>query len=178
MDMKLLVALLPIVFMLHDFEEIIMFKPWLEKNRAEVRRRFPRIDKVLRQHHDRLSTSAYAVIVMHEFCIIALITYVSLYADAYHWWFGAFAAFSLHLLVHIVQWLVYGKYVPVIVTSFLALPYCLYTFTVFLNVTVMTPGQMLLWAAIGVVLTIVSFVPAFYLGGVFENWKNRSYLRA
>jgi hypothetical protein len=39
MDIKLLIALLPFVFMLHDFEEIIMFKPWLEKNRSEVGRR-------------------------------------------------------------------------------------------------------------------------------------------
>ncbi|MCA9909036.1 MAG: HXXEE domain-containing protein [Anaerolineae bacterium] len=178
MDMKLLVALLPIVFMLHDFEEIIMFKPWLEKNRAEVARRFPRLDNVLRSHHDQLSTSAYAVAVLHEFCVIALITFASLYADTYHWWFGALAAFSLHLIVHIAQWLIYGKYVPVVITSILALPYCLYTYTEFLRVTVMTPGQMLLWAVIGVVLTLASFVPAFSLAARFEHWKNRSYLRS
>ncbi|MCA9906905.1 MAG: HXXEE domain-containing protein, partial [Anaerolineae bacterium] len=89
----------------------------------------------------------------------------------------ALAAFSLHLIVHIAQWLIYGKYVPVIITSILALPYCLYTYTEFLRVTVMTPGQMLLWAVIGVVLTLASFVPAFFLAARFEHWKNRSYLR-
>ena len=94
MDIKLLIALLPFVFMLHDFEEIIMFKPWLQKNRDEVKRRFPRIDKILQHNHDQLSTSAYAVAVLHEFLIIALITYGSLFFDLYHWWFAAFAAFS------------------------------------------------------------------------------------
>ena len=173
---KLLIALLPFVFMIHDFEEIIMFAPWLAKNRDEVGRRFPRIDKILRNHHDQLSSSAYAVAVMHEFIIISIITYASLYADTYHWWFGAFAAFSLHLLVHIGQWLIYGKYVPVVVTSFLALPYCLYTFISFLNFTDMTGGQMLLWAVIGLAITVVSFVPAFYLAARFENWKQHKYL--
>ena len=177
MDIKLLIALLPIVFMLHDFEEIIMFGPWLEKNRAEVKRRFPRLDRVLQQNHDHLSTSAFAVAVFHEFFIIAGITYLSLYADAYQWWFGAFAAFSVHLIIHLAQWLIYGKYVPVVVTSVLALPYCLYTFGEFLTVTDMTTGQLVFWAALGVALTIASFAPAFFLAALFENWKNRHYLR-
>ena len=103
MDIKLLAALLPVVFMLHDFEEIIIFKPWLEKNRDELKRRFPRIDKTLSKNHDHLSTSAYAVAVLHEFFIITVITYFSLYFGSYHWWFGAFAAFSLHLVVHLLE---------------------------------------------------------------------------
>ncbi len=173
--MKLFIALLPAVFMIHDFEEIIMFGPWLNKNREEVGRRFPRVGSILRRNHDQLSSSALAVAVMHEFCIITLITYASLYSDTYYWWFGAFAAFSVHLLVHIGQWLVYGKYVPVVVTSFLALPYCLYTFIMFLNFTDMTGGQMLIWTAIGLAITLVSFVPAFYLASRFENWKKRNY---
>ena len=175
MDIKLLVALLPAVFMLHDFEELIMFAPWLKKNRDEVRRRFPPIDKILLKNHDRLSTSAYAVAVLHEFVVIGGITYLSLYFDAYHWWFGAFAAFTLHLFVHIGQWLIYGKYVPVVVTSILALPYCLYTFAQFRKVTSMSAGQLGVWAVIGILLTLVSFIPAFFLASRFEDWKNRRY---
>lgn len=177
MDIKLLIALLPFVFMLHDFEEIIMFKPWLQKNRDEVKRRFPRIDKTLQHNHDQLSTSAYAVAVLHEFLIIALITYGSLFLDSYHWWFAGFAAFSLHLIFHFAQWLIFGKYVPVILTSILALPYCIYTFLQFLTFTDLTTGQLLLWTGIGIILTIASFIPAFFLASQFENWKNQKYLR-
>ena len=177
MEIKLLIALLPIVFMLHDFEEIIMFKPWLKKNREEIKRRFPRIDKTLSKNHDRLSTSALAVAVLNEFFIITIITYLSLYFDTYHWWFGAFMAFSLHLIVHIVQWVIYGKYVPVVVTSILALPYCVYTFVEFLKVTDLTTGQLSLWTGIGIVLTVASFVPAFFFASRFENWKNQKYLQ-
>jgi hypothetical protein len=177
MDIKLLAALLPVVFMLHDFEEIIIFKPWLEKNRDELKRRFPRIDKTLSKNHDHLSTSAYAVAVLHEFFIITVITYFSLYFGSYHWWFGAFAAFSLHLVVHLAQWLIYGRYVPVVLTSILALPYCIYTLAEFLKVTDMTLGQLSLWAILGMALTLASFIPAFFLASRFENWKNQSYLR-
>jgi hypothetical protein len=40
----------------------------------------------------------------------------------------------------------------------------------------MTTGQLSLWSGIGIILTLASFVPAFFLAGQFENWKNRKYL--
>lgn len=175
MDIKNLIALLPIVFILHDFEEIIMFKPWLEKNRAEIKARFPRLDQVLHRSHDHLSTSAFAVAVLHEFAIIAVVTTLSMHFEAHQWWFGAFAAFSLHLFVHIGQWLIFGRYVPFIITSILALPYCFYTFTQFARFTDMTSGQLTLWAGIGVLLTIISFPSAFFLASKFEHWLKNSY---
>ncbi len=177
MDVKWLIALLPAVFMLHDFEELVMFEPWLRKNRDDVRHRFPRIDRVLARYHDRLTTPAFAVAVLHEFLIIAVITYASLYFDSYEWWFAAFAAFSLHLFVHIAQWLLFGRYVPCVVTAVLALPYCAYTLTRFLALTPLAPGQLVFWAGLGVVVTVLSFPPAFALAGRFEHWKNSTYLR-
>lgn len=176
MDIRWLIALLPVVFMIHDFEELVMFEPWLRKNRDEVQRRFPPIDALLSRWHDGLSTPAYAVAVMHEFAIVAVITYASLYADSYGWWFGAFAAFSLHLLVHIAQWLIYGKYVPFVLTSILALPYCGYTLVFFVSVTSLSPAELTGWAALGVILTLASFPSAFALAARFERWKNARYL--
>jgi hypothetical protein len=178
MDIKLLIAMLPFIFMLHDFEEIIMFKPWLEKNRSEVGSRFPRIDSILKKNHDQLSTSAFSVAVLHEFLLISIITYLSLYFGAYQWWFGAFAVFSLHLLFHIGQGVVYGKYVPCITTSILALPYCIYTFIAFLKETDMTAVQLTLWAILGLIIAAASFVPAFYLAARFESWKDRKYMQS
>jgi hypothetical protein len=177
METRLLIALLPVVFMFHDFEEIIMFKPWLEKNRAEIKQRFPQIDSMFKKHVDGLSTSAYAVAVLHEFFVLALVTYLSLYFTSYHWWFAAFIAFSIHLFVHIAQWLIFGKYVPFILTSILALPYCAYVLIEFLKMTDMTLGQLLFWAGLGIILTIASLVPAFFLASRFEHWKNRVFLQ-
>lgn len=178
MDIKILIYLLPIVFILHDFEEIIMFRPWLDKHRTEIKSRFPRLDKILLRNHDHLSTSAFAVAVLHEFVIIAIITILAVHFDSYQWWFGAFAAFFLHLFVHILQWLVFGKYVPFIITSILALPYCSYTIIQFLKFTNLTGGQLTLWAGIGVLLTLASFYPAFFLASKFEHWINTNYLFA
>jgi hypothetical protein len=34
---------LPIVFMFHDFEKIIMFKPWINENRVSLTKHFPKL---------------------------------------------------------------------------------------------------------------------------------------
>ncbi|MBL8094373.1 MAG: HXXEE domain-containing protein [Anaerolineales bacterium] len=174
MDLTLLMASLPVVFMLHDFEEIIMFEPWLRKYRDEVRRRFPPLDRILRAHHDRLSTPAFAVAVLHEFVLVAGITFAALALGWQGLWFGAFAAFGLHLLVHIGQWLIFRKYVPCVATSLLALPYCGYVLVRFLGVTAMSAGELLIWTLVGLALTAVSFPSAFALAARFERWINRS----
>jgi len=40
-----IIWLLPIVFMIHDFEEIIFFKSWMNKNKDYLIEKFPKISK-------------------------------------------------------------------------------------------------------------------------------------
>ncbi len=175
-QIHLLIALLPMVFMIHDFEEIIMFKPWLQKNREELKKRFPAFEQFLTtKQYFNLSTSGFTVAILHEFVLIALVTVLSLWYNNYYWWFGAFSVYTLHLFVHIIQWIIYKKYVPFIITTFLTLPYCIYTFFVFIDTIAMSPTQMLLWTLLGIVITILSFPSAFYLAFAFERWKKKLY---
>ncbi len=172
--MKLLIAILPIVFMIHDFEEIIMFKPWLTKNREELKRRFPKMERFMAKNSlFDLSTSAFAVAVMQEFLLISAATFVSLYFDDYSVWFAAFMAYFVHLFMHIGQWVLFRKYVPVIITSILTMPYCIYTFLRFLRFTEMTDIQLLLWSFAGVVAAVLSFFPAFFLATKISSAGNK-----
>lgn len=45
--LETIVLLLPIVFMIHEYEEIIMFQNWLGNNRNELKRRFPKFEQFL-----------------------------------------------------------------------------------------------------------------------------------
>ncbi len=173
-ELKILMALLPIIFMIHDFEEIIMFKPWLKSNRGELKSRFSEFEKFLTEMDIfGLSTSAFAVAVLHEFILLALVTVLSLWYSVYNLWFAAFSAYTVHLFVHIIQWMIYRKYVPFIITTILTLPYCIYTFGVFIHHIKISPTQMLLWTLIGIIAAILSFPSAFYFALKFENWKNK-----
>ncbi len=175
MHQPLIWSVLPVVFMLHDFEELILFRPWLAKHRAEIRERFPAVDRLLARTHDGLSQSALTVAVLHEFALIAAVTYLALAFDLPGLWFGACFAFAAHLLVHIGQWLIFGRYVPVIVTSWLTLPYCTYALFTFLTTTTLAPIDLALWALLGLALTALSLPSAFVLAARFERWLIERY---
>ena len=149
--LETIVLLLPIVFMIHEYEEIIMFQNWLGNNRNELKRRFPKFEQFLahRGHFD-YSTATFAVGTAHEFILISAISFCSIWLDAYQWWFAAFA-----------QWAIYRKYIPVIITTILTLPYCVYAFVEFAKGSILSPSQMFLWSVVGIILTMLSLLSAF-----------------
>lgn len=173
MNLKLLITLLPLVFMFHDFEEIIFFKPWLRRNKEHFRLRFPRIAKRVLPHLDKLSISAFALAVAEEFILISAVTYAAVLSGKYTLWFAVFAGFSLHIVVHIVQWMVYRRYLPTIVTSVLVLPYCLYTFNEFARAGLMDASEMILWALIGLIIVVVNLLLVHRLAERFDRWSNK-----
>ncbi|MDO4782418.1 MAG: HXXEE domain-containing protein [Capnocytophaga felis] len=174
-ELQLLMVLLPVVFMVHDFEEVIMFEVWLSKNREELRQRFPKLENFLaRNGFFAYSTADFAVAVAHEFLLLSVVCYLSVWFGSYGWWFGAFMAFFVHLFMHIGQWLAYGKYVLVIITSLLSLPYCFYTFWVFFEAEVLTIGQMLWWTLIGTLLMLASFPLAFFWASKFHKFRKET----
>lgn len=173
--LELLMILLPIVFMLHEYEEIIMFKHWLNNNRNELKRRFPKFELFLtRRKCFDYSTATFAIGTAHEFVLISSISLYSIWMDDYLWWFAAFSGYFIHLIVHLLQWVKYQKYVPVIITTILTLPYCSYTLVEFTRSSILSPLQMLLWAIIGIILTILSLLSAFLLMGRFQRWLERN----
>ena len=174
MKLELIMLLLPVVFMLHEYEEIIMFRHWLDRNRDELKRRFPRFEQFLahRGHFD-YSTATFAIGTAHEFILVSLISFCAVWLDAYQWWFAAFAGYSIHLIVHLAQWAIYRKYIPVIITTILTLPYCVYAFGEFAKASILSPLQMLSWTVIGIGFTTLSLLSAFFLMSKFQQCQNK-----
>ena len=103
MKLELIMLLLPVVFMLHEYEEIIMFRHWLDRNRDELKRRFPKSERFLaRRRHFDYSTATFAIGTAHEFILISLISFCAVWLGAYQWWFAAFAGYSFHLIEYIM----------------------------------------------------------------------------
>lgn len=174
MKLELIMLLLPIVFMIHEYEEIIMFRCWLGSNRNELKRRFPKFEQFLaRWGPFEYSTGTFALGTAHEFLLISIVSFCAVWQGAYEWWFAALVGYSVHLLVHIVQWAVYRKYVPVIITSILTLPYCIYSFVEFAKASLLSPLQMLLWSVVGIILTVLSLLSAFFLMSKFQRWQEK-----
>ena len=120
--LNIVIYLLPIVFMIHDFEEIIGVEKWLKKNGECMKRKYPKLKTII-QHLGTLSSQAFAVAVLEEFLIISTVTIYTLLFGYYFVWIAVFSAFSFHIMIHIMQWIIIKKYIPVIVTSLLSIPY-------------------------------------------------------
>ena len=167
-------AVLPVVFMVHDFEEIIMFERWLREHRAELSVRFPRFERfVAQQGLFGCSTSAFSVGVLHEFVWLSATSLCGVYFEAYGLWFAAFMGYSVHLLIHVGQWVIYRGYIPCIITTGLTLPYCIYMFVATWRSALLSPPEMLLWGMGGALLMMATFPPAFFLMRKFAQWERK-----
>lgn len=152
MKIETIMWLLPIVFMLHDFEEIIMFRPWLDSNRQNLLSRFPRFAKFVFPLYDTISTTGFAFVVMLLFILITAVTFLAVELELYTLWFGVFMLFFMHLLIHIISTLVYQKYVPVIITSMLCSIYCVYVIASLHRFPDLKISGILLWMSLGAVI--------------------------
>ncbi|NCA79357.1 MAG: HXXEE domain-containing protein [Sphingobacteriia bacterium] len=147
---------LPVVFMLHDFEEILGLESFIKNGVPKLEKRMPEIAAFITADFKGKTTRDFAKGVMMMFAIVSLSTFVSVISGYYNLWMGVFMAFSLHIVVHILQWIVVRIYVPVIITSLLALPYCVYGIILIINN--FDSFDIALWTGIGLI-AIAVFLP-------------------
>ena len=157
------------LFIFHDFEEIIFMQVWISKNRKYLCERFPKLSKKLLPHFDNITTSSFAFGVAEEFILISIITVISYLMNWYSLWLGLFIAFTLHLVVHCFQTLLIRKYVPAIVTSIICLPVCMYiiknTFQLF------TLHIVVFYSILGLIIIVVNLVIVHRLMDKFSKWS-------
>ncbi len=165
----LLVWLLPIVFMIHDFEEIIFFKPWISKNKNYLTEKFPKISKRFLSRMENLSTRAFTLAVAEEFVLLSLITVGSVLFDNYFLWLAAFMGFYVHLLMHLGQWIILRRYIPAIYTTFIVLIYCIYTLYAIISNNIFQSSEIVLWTIIGFGIVGVNLLFAHKLAEMYDK---------
>jgi hypothetical protein len=158
--------------MLHDFEEIIFLGPWQRRGLPKLRGRFPRLSWLLARF-ERMSTTAFALAVAEQFVIYSAVTVLAIWWNWYFCWLALFAAFSLHLVAHVAQWLVVRRYIPAIVTTLLALPYCAFMTVKLVSIGAFTQREWVEWGAIGVGFSLVNLLLAHLITGrVFVSTRD------
>lgn len=172
-DMRIILFSFPILFMFHDFEEIIFMKPWVIKNNQNLRKRFPRLAKKYLNHFNSLSTSSFAMGVAEEFILISIITILSFVFNWYYLWLGTYIAFTVHLIVHCIQCIAYKSYVPCIATSIICLPICLYLIVVFIKNNNLNYAYMVSFSLVCIVLLVLNLRLIHKLMSIFDRWLTR-----
>lgn len=167
-DIKVMLWIFPILFIFHDFEEIIFMKSWVMKNRSYLCERFPTISKRLLPHFDNITTSSFAFGVAEEFILVSIITIVSYMTDWYLLWVGSFIAFTLHLIIHCFQTLLVRKYVPAIITSIICLPICIFIIKHIVNVFQL--DAVILYSILAFIIMVFNLLLIHKGMGIFSRW--------
>ena len=166
--MQVIIWLFPILFIFHDFEEIIFVQAWVSKDKSYLFDRFPVLPRKLLTHFDNITTASFAFGVAEEFILITIITVVSYTMNWYALWLGLFIAFTLHLLIHCFQTLILRKYVPAIVTSVICLPICIYIIKQVIQV--FTLNTVILYSILGLVIMAINLVIIHKFMNKFSKW--------
>jgi hypothetical protein len=155
--------------MLHDFEEIIFFKTWINKNKYDLKEKYPKIAKRFLARLEKLSTQGFAVAIAEEFILLSLITLGSTLFNNYLLWLAVFMGFFIHLLIHLGQTIILKRYIPGIITTFFALIYCIYGLHEIITNNIFSTSQIIFWTIIGIGLVGINLLFAHKLGEIFDK---------
>lgn len=114
--MEILVWSLLIIFMLHDFEELIMVEAWQKKYSVILKKQ----KRAPFAHWKSPDSGAAAVCV--EFVVLLIISLCSFRLKTYLIWFATFFVFTFHLVIHIIMSVQFRHYTPGVFTSAIFLP--------------------------------------------------------
>jgi hypothetical protein len=127
-DIITLIWLFPIAFILHDFEELILFEPWLKKNadliRSRIEHRLPaamekRVSRILDKNTTEFALSIYLI-----FILMVIVSLLAALSDQLIPFLIASSLFFLHGFMHIGQAIFLRRYIPALITSVvIVIPY-------------------------------------------------------
>lgn len=167
-DVLTLIWMFPIMFMLHDFEEIIMVEKWMNKNSGKIHEKLPTkmANGVIRQFS--MTTAQFAVAVLVIFLVVSGATimanqYLINGSIIYMYPFViATLVFFLHAFTHIAQSVFLGSITPGAITSVIVIiPYSVLLYHALLI------NEMITWKMIFISLPFgLLFVPIV----LFAHW--------
>lgn len=116
----MLILLFPIVFMVHEFEEILFVKAWVLKNKNN-----PKVDRqywIVTFKKYPISTATFASLIAEEYIIASSLTIIALQGNFYTFFVGLLIAYAIHLLKHLWDMVRWRRYVPGGPTALATLP--------------------------------------------------------
>lgn len=159
------VWLFPIIFMFHDFEEILTIERWIKQNKEMVVNKIPKSISKYFYSSFQMNTLQFAWDVFWIFIAITVATLIAVLFSFYFLFLMFLALFFIHVFTHIGQAVYLRKYTPGVITSIvLVLPYSFYAYYRLLGEGIIT-GELVVWSG----LSMFALVPFLFLFLVLER---------
>lgn len=151
--------LFPILFMLHDFEEIIWGHNWLKENIDSIKA--PKLVKTALTYVANLSTRQFIFVVMEEFILCTLISICAFYGRMKGLFLGIMVGYIFHCFMHFIQCIYIKRYIPLVVSAIIT---GIVTLILVMHFSVKISIIKLLWdGLIGSLLIIVNLFFSFFI---------------
>ncbi|MCD2257063.1 HXXEE domain-containing protein [Lactobacillus sp. CC-MHH1034] len=127
MNNAILYLSFPILFMLHELEELAYMPSWYQKKLVH----FQKIPQKLKQYL-KTPPRAFALIVLEEYLLILIVGAICYFNNSSVFFIALIIAYNLHIIGHVLQALYLKTYVPGLcfgILSFVGLTYLLVQFT-------------------------------------------------
>ena len=108
-----------VLFMIHEFEEIIFIKKFIEKNKIV---KHMKNELFLKKKENYPSTETISLMIAEEFIISSILLFIASEFNIYEIVLSLFIVYIVHLLPHIYDALRYRKFSPGSRTSFIIFP--------------------------------------------------------
>ncbi|MBU7592443.1 HXXEE domain-containing protein [Metabacillus halosaccharovorans] len=128
-SLETLFWLFPIMFLLHDFEEILFVELWFKKNYSKASKKVPKFFIKTFQNMSKVTAAQFTLPVVFQFLIYIISTYLTVEYQYYNMFLGFNLFLLLHVFMHIGQSLLLGVYTLGLSTAVtITLPYSIYLF--------------------------------------------------
>lgn len=165
MTPEAVVLLVIVVFMIHEFEEIVFIKPWLSRQRANSR-----ISSHPFSAMHNISTSTIAVLIAEEYIVFSGIALSAVLFGWYSLFEGFLLLYSLHLVGHIFEPMRYRSNTPSFVTSVLTLPWCIFGLYYLGGHGLVTALWVALWFVVMAIMVGLNFRLIYGIAPIVERY--------
>jgi hypothetical protein len=169
--MNFIVWMLPVIFMIHDFEEIIMAEVWGKRFRKEIGTAWPKKQPFGLNYIHNCHTPTFSIGVEVEFLLFSIISLFSVIFQSYFVWYGAFLGMLLHMVfIHMLMCVRFKNYVPGVITSVIFLFPSVWILYSAENVLHYEAGVILLACLLGTGLIVIMIPVLHKLMGPWSKW--------
>ena len=116
MDLNSFFLLFPSIFMLHEFEEMLLFPYFMGRNQ-QLQRRFLA---------GAFTPFRFNAVVCQEFILLLIVLGLSIYFESFDIYITVIIAYIYHVIGHIFQSIFLRQYIPGVLSGIITSGYCAY----------------------------------------------------
>lgn len=114
MDLNSFFLLFPSIFMLHEFEEILLFPRFMRRN--------PKLQQQFLA--SAFTPFRFNAIVCQEFILLLIVLGLSIYFESFDIYITVIIAYIYHVIGHIFQSIFLRQYIPGVLSGIITAGYC------------------------------------------------------